>query len=63
MLGVALVNYSIAKITRGSVLNPILTWTFNLSMLFCVDYFNGFSIVEAEYPFMVCTNSKQTKQT
>ena len=36
------INYKIAKHFGGSRWNPILTWIFNLSMLFYADYSRGF---------------------
>ncbi|KAL1732281.1 MBOAT, membrane-bound O-acyltransferase family-domain-containing protein [Schizophyllum commune] len=35
-------NYYLAKTCRGSGLGPVLTWIFNLAVLFLNDYYNGY---------------------
>ncbi|KAI0077283.1 MBOAT-domain-containing protein [Panus rudis PR-1116 ss-1] len=35
-------NYAIAKYAAGSKLNPILTWVFNVAVLFASEKFSGF---------------------
>ena len=35
-------NYYLAKTCRGSRLGPVLTWIFNLAVLFLNDYYNGY---------------------
>ncbi|RUP50267.1 hypothetical protein BC936DRAFT_139806 [Jimgerdemannia flammicorona] len=42
ILAICTTNYTIAMVTRGSKWNPILTWTFNLAILFANEAYNGY---------------------
>lgn len=35
-------SYAIGKLAAGSIYNPILTWTFNLGVLFSNEYYKGY---------------------
>ncbi|KAL7271460.1 glycerol transporter [Rhizina undulata] len=40
---ILIVNFSISYFHPGSILNPILTWTFNIGILFANEYFQGYA--------------------
>lgn len=42
VFGILAVNYSIAKISGNSKANPVLTWAFNLAVLFCNEIYDGY---------------------
>ncbi|KAI8990183.1 MBOAT, membrane-bound O-acyltransferase family-domain-containing protein [Pilobolus umbonatus] len=42
MLIILSVSYQIGRATGGSIYNPILTWIFNLAILFLNEYFHGY---------------------
>ncbi|EEB09156.2 membrane bound O-acyltransferase [Schizosaccharomyces japonicus yFS275] len=43
VFAILLVNFSIAMIAKDSVLNPIITWTFNIIVLVCNELYTGYS--------------------
>ncbi|KAE9411626.1 MBOAT-domain-containing protein [Gymnopus androsaceus JB14] len=46
VLAILSVNFLLAKICKGSKIGPILTWTFNIGMLFMNDRYNGYRFGE-----------------
>lgn len=36
------ISYAIGKLTQGSIYNPVLTWIFNLGILFANEYCKGY---------------------
>ncbi|KAG2185158.1 hypothetical protein INT44_001948 [Umbelopsis vinacea] len=42
VLTIATINYGIAKLTKGSYLNPLLTWSWNLLVLFANEWNDGY---------------------
>ncbi|KAI8331343.1 hypothetical protein BC941DRAFT_382702 [Chlamydoabsidia padenii] len=39
-------SYAIGRLSGGSKLNPILTWIFNLAVLFLNEVYNGYSFID-----------------
>lgn len=56
ILTICTVNYAIAKIARGSRWNPILTWVFNIGLLFVNARYEGyrFGVLDPTLAWMVC---------
>jgi hypothetical protein len=46
---IALVNYAIAKVFKGSKWNPTLCWIWNAGILFLCNYYPGFKSV---FPYL-----------
>jgi hypothetical protein len=42
ILFILTVNYGIAKFTRASAVGPVLTWAFNIAMLFANEIQDGY---------------------
>lgn len=55
-------SYLIGKFTGGSYWNPILTWAFNLLILFLNEYYNGYKFEYIGFPLLV-SSSKLCTQT
>ncbi|KAG9302851.1 hypothetical protein G9A89_009628 [Geosiphon pyriformis] len=58
ILGILTVNYSISKILRGSRFNIIVTWVFNLALLFLNDHYKGytFTMIDERLAFLDSNN-------
>lgn len=58
ILLICLVNFGIGRMFRGTVVNPLATWTFGIAILFINEYFNGYkySALHSGLQFMVILN-------
>ena len=50
-------SYMIGRLTGGSWWNPLLTWVFNLIILFLNEYYKGFKFESIGFPEMVRVGS------
>jgi len=59
VLLIATINYGIAKTTKGSYLNPLLTWSWNLLVLFANEWNDGyrFKQIGESFEFLVSTGN------
>ena len=50
------INYAIAKTTKGSKLNPLLTWVFNGAVLFANEWNEGYryAVLHPSLEILVC---------
>jgi hypothetical protein len=60
VLLIATINYSIAMATKGSYLNPVLTWTWNLLVLFANEWNNGYTYRQIGESFAFLVSTKKT---
>ena len=56
IVGVSLINYAIGKICKTSSLNAILTWSFNLAILFTSKKYNGYEFHTFYLPYYLEDN-------
>lgn len=54
-------SYLIGKFTGGSYWNPILTWSFNLLILFLNEYYKGYKFDSIGYPSLVSVEQRLFK--
>lgn len=46
-------SFMIGRLAGGSYWNPVLTWTFNLSILFANEYYKGYKFESIGFPGLV----------
>lgn len=59
ILAILSANYAIARVCRGSKLGPILTWAFNVAVLFMNEWHDGyrFGAIHHSLEFLVRLNA------
>lgn len=50
-------SYLIGRSTKGSIWNPVLTWLFNLIVLFANEYYSGYTFASIGFPQLVISSS------
>lgn len=56
VLALVSVNYCISKLSRGARYGPVLTWVFNIAVLFANEMYSGYrySSLHSSLEFLVC---------
>ncbi|KAF7732825.1 glycerol transporter [Apophysomyces ossiformis] len=62
ILSIASFSYLIGRITRQSILNPVLTWTFGVGILFLNSYYQGYTFASI-HPELAWLDAYQGIQT